>query len=1099
MMIRLNSLLSKNPSRLASQAGACLLLLAIWMIASIQPCSAQSTYGSILGSVTDANGAAVPNVSVTVTNVNTNISRQVMTDKDGNYEATHLLPGVYRVRAESAGFKISSRENVIVESRAALRIDVRLEVGDQTSTVQVTAATPVIETESAQIADVRNAKQLNELPSVSNTEMFAYLMTLPGIQSVGTFTYSFNGTRSSQYEFQLDGINSPRGGGSPLGATHNTFEMIEEFKIHAANNSAEFASPGVISVTTKSGTNKLHGSLFYFHNNSALNARGYFQAQKPVTKTHVFGFSLGGPVYAPKLYDGRNRTFFMLSYWGERIPGKGSANATVPTAAMRQGDFSRVVDAQGRPLTIRDPQTGAAFPENRIPASRLDPISLRVMERFYPLPNFGSPDLLSLNHRILFDRKTPSNKWDVRIDQKITERNLLYLRVGYRAFPNQPLSNNLPAIGTQDQYRRTSSFVLSDTHTFTPRLINEFRLGTQRSNNRIWGPLPGLEVLRFTGIRGINPAEDRRGMPQFSITGFNTIGSANATLLVDQVVEGTDTLTWIHAGHSIKAGIDLQRNINNGYALPASYFGSFSFNGFFTGQAFADYLLGLPRTATRATFRGPEYQRGTDLFLFAQDDWKISPKATLSLGVRYEYQFPSVDKNGLMYNLDPRNATLVVPDRIFNSDAINPLLPAAIKVVKASEAGFPQTLRRSDRNNIVPRLGIAVRPWRQTVIRAGYGVFVDNFGTSVAGPTGSPLFGFTETFENLNARQPTYTFPNPFGATGSIGTISGSGFNVNIRNPYVQQWNLTAEREIVEIGFRVSYIGTKATQLLYRRDLNVPPPSATPFSNTRRPFPQYRGLTLADNGGTSIYHGLQMEAERRFSRGLFFQAAWTYSNLLSDVDDAGDDSGPTIENPFDRRRERARQPYSVRHRVNGGLIYDLPVGQGRRFLNKLPGVLDHILGGWTISSLLYFETGRFFTPTFTGVDISGTGITGGRPDRLRDGNLPSGERRVTRWFDAGAFAVPAANIGRFGASARNILEGPGLNLQHFSLLKRFRLSETAHVQFQLNVLNLFNHPNFDLPNANISAPNMVGQITATRGLLERAGARSINAELRINF
>jgi hypothetical protein len=242
-----------------------------------------------------------------------------------------------------------------------------------------------------------------------------------------------------------------------------------------------------------------------------------------------------------------------------------------------------------------------------------------------------------------------------------------------------------------------------------------------------------------------------------------------------------------------------------------------------------------------------------------------------------------------------------------------------------------------------------------------------------------------------------------------------------------------------------------------------------------------------------------VDAERRFARGLYFQAAWTYANLISDVEDARNDAGPVIENPFDRRRERGRETYSVRHRVNGAVVYEIPAGRGRRFLASMPPALNQILGEWTVSSLMYFETGRFFNPSFSGVDISGTGATGGRPDRVSDGNLPVGQRTVNHWFDAGAFVVPAANSGRFGNAGRNILEGPGLNLQHFSLLKRFFVKEQLNVQFQMNILNLFNHPNFDLPAANISTPSTVTKISRNRNRLEGPDGRTMSAELRVNF
>ncbi len=1080
---------SKALSQSLTLAGLLALLLVLLPAAA----RAQSTYGTIVGAVTDPTGAIIMDGNVTVTNTETNISKTVVTHGDGNYEATHLLPGTYRVKAETAGFKTARREGVVIESRATVRVDFQLEVGATTSEIQVVAATPVIESETAQIADARTARQLDDLPALSTGESFSYLFTLPGVQSVSTNTYSFNGSRAAQYEFMIDGIPSPRSS-TALGGTHNTLEMISETRAHTTSNGAEFQSPGVVSIVTKAGTNALHGNLLYYHSNSALNARDFFTPVKSKTKVHDYGLTLGGPVWIPKIYNGRSRTFFMVSYWGERVPGMHELIATVPTPAMRRGDFS------GQAAII-DPDTGAPFPGNLIAAGRFNSVATRVQERFFPAPNFGSPQtLISGNFRDLLARRSLQHRLEGRIDQKLTDKNMFYARYAWRGAVQEP-AENLPTIGVRNGYRRGSSFVASDSHTFGASLVNEARFGFQHSPNQVLGPLNGMSVLRDVGVQGVQGAEDLRGMPRFLFNRLVTdvTTSVNNTVDLYKVTTFADIVTLTRGKHTVRAGLDLRRGGIEGIDLPGQFFGEFNFNGLFTGNGYADFLLGLPQTSTRVTYRGAQKLRQTSQYLFVEDAWRPTQRITLTLGARYEYQYAAVDKDGFMYNLDQRDMSLVVPDSTFGTGKINPLLPSTIRVVKASQAGYPQTLHAVDKNNIVPRFGLAYRPAGHTVIRAGYGIFVDDFGLSITPSNGAPLYGFNETFQNTDRRRPTYVLPNPFGGVGSIGTISASGYRVDIANPYIQQWNVTLEREIADIGFRLSYIGTKGTSLAYTRDLNTPEPSTTPFNNNRRPFPQYRSLTFSDNGGTSIYHGLQADAERRFARGFYFQAAWTYSNLLADVEDSRADLGPTIENPYDRRRERARETYSVRHRVNGGLIYELPFGHGRRFLASLPAVANHAIGGWTVSGLFYLETGRYFTPSFSGVDISGTGATGGRPDRIANGNFPPAERRVERWFDPAAFVVPRANTGRFGNAGRNILEGPGLNAQHFSVIKRFYQAEQRSVQFQLNVLNVFNHPNFNLPIANISTSATVAQVRATRPLLEQAGARTMTAELRINF
>jgi hypothetical protein len=1055
---------------------------------------AQSTHGAVVGTVADPSKAVAPGVSITLTNTSTNIARTVATNQTGYYEAAFLLPGTYRLEARLSGFTTFVRETVIVESRSTVRVDIQLSHEPVSETVEVVAVKPVIETETPQIADGRTAAQMQLLPSSGATEVFAMMFTLPGVQSNSIFTYSFNGARSAQTEFMIDGISSPRST-TPLGGTSNNFEMVSELKIHTGNNNAEFGSPGVISVVTKSGTNRFKGAFFYYHGNSALNARDFFAPEKTKTKQHTYGGTLSGPLVVPGLYDGHDKTFFAASYWSNHIPGQDLDVSNVPTLAMRQGDFSRVASP------IIDPTTGVQFPGNVIPAIRLSPIAVRVQDRFYPVPNYGDPNSISGNFRANNDRKNYTNRFEVRLDQKISDKNLLYARYSWRGGPQQPLEN-LTTIGLRNGYRRGSTGILSDTHTFNDKVVNEFRLGFQRSPNQVIGPLKGQEVLAFTGIQGLSPGGDPDwgGMPSFSITGLDTVGSVLHDIGVSQVFQATDTLIWIKGRHSFKTGFDLQRNQNNDeISLPNNYFGGFTFSGFFTGNAYADFLLGLPERSNRATYRGPAFRRQNSVAFYAQDDWRVAPKLTLSYGARYEYQFAAYDRDLLMYNIDPATASLIVPDATLGSKNINPLLPATVKIVGASAAGFPQKLRHPDANNIVPRLGVAFRPSENWVLRGGYGIFVDSFGTAVGASGGSPLFGYNEEFRNTNKSRPTFVFPNPFGAAGAIGTITGSGFDKDLKNAFIHQWNVTVERALGDLGIRASYIGTQSKNLSYRYDLNLPAPSTTPFNNNRRPYPQFGSLTFARNGGHSIYHGLQLDVEKRMSKGLYLEAAWTWGKALSNVVDDRSDLGPVVDDPSNLDRDYGREQYSVDHRLNGVLIWEVPVGKGRRFGSRLPAVLDHVLGGWTVSALSYWETGRYFAPSYSGVDPSGTGRTSGRPDRIGDGNLPGGDRTIDHWFDAAAFEVPKANIGRFGNAGRGILEGPGLNVQHLSLAKKFELGGERDVQVQLNAFNVFNHPNFDLPAVNISSPGTVGKITAMRIYQEAGSARTVNLELRLNF
>jgi hypothetical protein len=580
----------------------------------------------------------------------------------------------------------------------------------------------------------------------------------------------------------------------------------------------------------------------------------------------------------------------------------------------------------------------------------------------------------------------------------------------------------------------------------------------------------------------------------------------------NNIYQGTDIVTWSHGNHTSKGGVDLQYNSAYGLDTPDHLFGTLNFTGLITGNPYADFLLGLPANTQRSTYIGARSKSGKDVALFLQDSWRIGPKLTLEGGLRYEYQFAIGDDDGLMYNFDPSTGNVVVPDETVGSSKINPLLPASIKIVSASSAGFSQALRNPQKGNIVPRVGFAWRPMDKMAVRGGYGVFVDSFGTTLAPASASPLFGYVAQFTNTAASQP-FTIANPFGSGGGslvgnleAGASNAPTFNPDLKNSRLHQWSLTVERQIQGLGVRASYIGSRSTNLTYTRNINLPVPSTTPFTTSRRVYPQFANVFSSENGDGlhSQYHGFQLDVERRFGQALYIQGAWTCSRLMEDVEDNGREAGATVQNPYDVASERARASFNPTHRVNGALVWELPFGKNRRFLSSASGAVDAILGGWQVSSLFYYDTGRWFTPTFTGADPSGTGTSGPqRPDRIGDGNLPSSQRSVDRWFDTSAFVPLASNVGRFGNSGRNVIEGPSSTVVHLTLGKKIRSASRTQLQLQVNALNVFNIENFDLnPNSlNISPSNSAsaGKILAVRSVIEGFGPRMINVEARLSF
>jgi hypothetical protein len=1067
------------------------LLIGIMMLAAHTLSHAQSNLASIAGTVRDASGAVIPGVTVTVVNTNTNQPKRFESDEYGNYEVVNLVPGVYRVEAELAGFKRFLHDGIQLDSAAKLRVDVRLEVGGTAETVVVESGTPAIETENASIMELTGIREHESSP-VHLGDMARLMTLMPSVgQGAAKYQFSISGSRGSQNEFLIDGVATPNRS-TPDGTEDIGLESVREVRIQGTNNSAEYGTPGIYQLVTRSGGNQFHFNLVYDHINSALGTRSFFDTVKPVSLEHYEQAYFSGPVTLPRLYKGRDRTFFMFSWDSFQTPLGTTLVATVPTVAMRQGDFSGVAN-------IKDPFTGKPFPGNVIPSSYLNPVSLKFQEMFYPLPNYGSPGTLNNNQRTVMPRSPERRAFDFRIDHMLTNNNSFYVRDSFR---NQP-TDQWPVLATLGNYAKNMKmrgFLFSDSHTFKPTLINEFRFGYMSSMTTSFGQERSQDVINATGLTGLGGTPDDFGMPVIAITGMTSLQAQNFSSTVDRVYQVTDSVTMIKGRHTIKSGVDFRHlNSFNDVGYSSATWGSFSFQPSFTGNAYADFLLGLPKTSSIGSPTPPLHMLDNNWFLFVQDDFKIIPRLTISLGLRYEYQQPFTVTNNRLYNFNPATGQIIVQDsaRGLVSPLFNPALPIAV----ASQAGFPNGHEGfGDRDNLAPRFGFAYRFNTKSVIRGGYGVFIDNLEVGLASSyTGGPFTPGSVAYTNsISGGVPLFQWPNaypPVTPGPSTSAPSLNAINPHYRDPYVQQWNLTFEQEILSMGIRTSYVGTKSTQLLFSRQINRPLPSITPFNQQRRPYPLYGDIVYTENGGNSIYHALQIEANRRFSKGLSYTVGYTWASDIADVSDSGL-TGGTIENPLDRAAERARESYNIRHRMMSSFIWELPFGQGRRLLSNLPAYADRILGGWKLSGVLYLQTGTWFTPTFSGSDPSNTNTIGGRPNRLASGQLPSNQRSIYRWFDITAFAVPSA--GHFGNSGRDILETPGMRMFHAGIAKNFSLRERLVLNVEIAARNAFNHPCFAGPNTVING-TAGGTISAVCNTRETEGGREGEVRLRLSF
>ncbi|MBL8292025.1 MAG: carboxypeptidase regulatory-like domain-containing protein [Bryobacterales bacterium] len=1053
-------------------------------------CWAQATFGTITGTVTDSTGAVVPNTEVVVVNEGTNLTRTVITGNDGNYVVPNLNYGNYRVQAKAAGFKTFVVRGIGLEALRTVRVDVRLEVGEVGTEVTIQGSAPVIETDTASIAAVRTGKDLNDLPlnirsTVSGTGdsgLYRYVFMAPTGGQGGGSRFSLGGARGSQNYFNVDGIssNSPAFGNS-IGPATPSFDSIQEVRFEIVNNKAEFGEVANITAITKSGSNELHGALFWYHENSALNARPFFATTKGQNIRNNFGASSGGAIK-------KNKLFFFGTYEGERQRQPAVIAPNVPTVAMRGGDFSALT------TPLRNPYSGQPFPGNVIPPSLLNAGSVFWQNRFYPLPNFGPPTSTNGNYRATVPQQIRHDQFDVRVDYAVTASNNLYARVSYKRSEPKVLDSGLPSdlTGLRVQVRMARQVAISDTWTITPTLINEFKAGFARNYNPREGVLLGQELVDQLGIQGLQPAPGVQNVPTLSITGFQAMSQIAKAAPAENTFQFVDQMTKISGKHTFKGGVEYRPQQYNDFQRPQ--FGTYGFTGFATGHAWADFLLGVPQTTSRNYVRPPRYARFYHLSGFFQDDYKLSQSFTLSYGIRWDYNQPARDKHDIIFNVDAANGRLVVPNQTIIDRYVNPLFPKTIPIVTASAAGFPErSLRNRDLNNFQPRIGFAWRPFGGTknVIRGGYGLFNDDFTADIFSSLYGGPFALTESFVNsITNNTPALTLQRPFLGAGTTGNVDVTGIGVNVRNAYAQQWNLTIERDLgASIGLRLSYIGSKSNGLVFGRNVNMPTPSTTPFAQSRRPYPLYRNIVMRENGGTHTYNAVTVQLERKWSRGLSFMGAWTLAKSLTDVDEIGGvEGGTTIENAFDRRRERGDAQYSPRHRFISTLIWELPVGRGKRYLSGNT-VGNLVLGGWQLSGSYIAQTGEFLTPSFAGSDPSNTQTVGGIPDRIGNGNLPSGERTIDRWFDVRAFAVPPANSGRFGTSGRGILVGPGRQVASAAMFKSFPVREKMFFRIQISFTNLFNKGNFDIPALNISAPNNVATIRATQAR-DLAGPRN---------
>jgi hypothetical protein len=1088
------------------RASLSLFLLSLWTTVAV----AQTTFATITGLAADPTGAAVPGVKVVVTNAATGVQTSALTNDDGAFTIAQLREGAYTLRAGKPGFKEFVVQDITLLGRDYRRIDISLQVGAVETSVEVKGGTALIETETARISDTRDVSQLRDMP-LNSRAMWAQLSLAPNVlQAASGSTIRFSGSRTNQSHWSLDGTTMSDGvTETQIGPLANYVESFQEVRIDSANNTAEFGTIGQVTIVTKGGTNSFHGSLFDYYSTPWFRARNPFATERATGISHLPGGSAGGPLVLPKIYNGRNRTFVFGSF--ETFRGSVTTQAfspTVPLAAWRSGDFS----AWRTP--VLDPLTRQPFANNRIPSNRLNPTALAMQERFYPAPNFGNTSVLeNQNYRV--NLSLPAMKQDyymIRGDHKFSDRNSLMGRYTFQDFKSDSFLGTLPTIAPGYATRKKHAATISYTHMISPALFNEVRYGLATNNLPIFPPINGRQFVKELGLQGLAPdLPDVPGILNVSFTGlaltnisqgnFRSPGAAN------YLHNFQDHVSFVHGRHSMKAGLNIARIKSENYGADANLFGNLTFSNRFTGQPYADFLLGIPTTAQRAFPPVRLDRKRYQYDFFFTDDFKVTSKFTVNYGVRYEYHPGWQEDNGRLATFDIGSGSIVVQDGSIGK--VSGLFPKGyVNIVEAGSLNLPgSTIVRTDRNNFAPRLGMAYRPWgNNTVIRAGIGIYFDVVPRELT--TGGVPFVLNEQPFNNPAENPAVILPTVFPSAGAAGPSSVSlpaAVNPSLQMPYSMQYSLTVEHSRWDTGFRLSYIGTNTRQGDYSYNYNSPAVNSEQFVNKPRPFPQYPAITYFTNGAGHQFHSLTAEVERRMAKGLQFQSSWVWARDIGDLE-----RGQALEHPFDRERERSVSPDIPTHRFTTNLVYQLPWGKGRPLLSNAGRALNAVIGGWDVTGIYSYYSGQFLTPLWNGPDPTGTAFSANasrpvvtiRPDHLRDANLPDDQRSVNRWFDASAFGAPP--IGRFGTAAKGVIKGPHVNVWHAGIFKWFAFSERVRLRLELTATNFFNHQNYNNPATNISQTAGVGVISGVGAVNGQStgdlpGARAFRSGLRVEW
>jgi len=1140
-----------------------LLSLCLFSLFTSGTLSAQSIFGSLVGNVKDPSGAVVREAAVTITNVGENSTRAVRTDSNGNYETLNLKPGEYSITVRQQGFDEAVKGNIVLSARQTSRIDFTLTLGSQKQVVSVEADAGVIASETDAIASSYGSEKISSLPAnfraSTSTTPYPLLTTLPGVQadSGATPQLSIQGGQPNQAELSIDGISAQSvRQNRPLIEIFPSVEAIAEIKVQGVGNSAEYGSAGDITTISKSGTNTYHGSAVWNYQNADFDSIPFGSTTKPAKEVNNYAFSLGGPATIPHVYRGKDKTFFFFDYEGLMYPRTSTFQNYVPTTFLKTGDFSK---EKG---TVLDPTNLKPFAGNIIPVSRINPISKKIQDAFFPDPNNGDTNVAhSNNWNTNKAADIQSKQLDVRGDHYFTSTQSVFARFSLKNATSLNPNNLLqPSVDGTQQNR---SLVASYNFAIRPNLLNEFRAGYTTDSPGSASSFDGKAFQQSLGFVGL-PSTPFNGITGVSFNNYTGIGAGrlDGTELYRTFVMN-DNLTWTRGAHTFKGGFDfrfMRTKTTLGFVGSDNY-GNANFTGTFSGNEYADFLLGAPHDTSYGDVQHDNDGYSNRYQAYIQDSWRFSQKLTLEYGVRWDYNPPFHDQFGYIGNFDPTVAktgrviypegygSLLAPALLLSVNACpgTPNLPAGTAAglpgvpctpfVTNTAAGLGSGLRQAHKYDFFPRFGFAYRPMGDgnTVVRGGFGIYnAPLLGAVLYSLTGTAQTD-VRTFDNTGSNgQPTFYWPNTHTTSTGVSTSSygsayfGTANAIDLKNPYMMQWNMSVDHNIGgNTAIRISYIGSHSVNLGWSQNYNQ-----STYSNqfyvlqplSSRPFPYWGRVENRDSGGTAFYHSMQLEANRRYKNGLTFTGAYTWAKNISDVGGpnptsfAGETGGGRILDSYDRSANRGDVYGTRRHRLIATALYDLPFGKGRQFASGSGRMMDALIGGWQLSVIMSAQTGAYLTPYFSGADPSGTGSGNSRnqrPDWV--GNAVPTNQSASSYFLASAFACPGqpvstgsfkctvganpatdlAPIGRFGNAGVGILEGPGLVNTSMGFAKSFSIFERMKVRVNASFTNIFDRINYSDPNLNLKSAAFGTITSAVR--TEFGGARTGQVGARIEF